>query len=127
MEASKIVTAENAGAIKEVIKFLADGDVVDPVVVKLYALTIAVSEAEKQAESEMLDIPTWKRRYLGRDSELCCPRCSSANVFGAGPKVRTYPDPTVVSQDVGCVECESRWRDWFRLVDVEMLPKGGAE
>lgn len=122
MKASKIVTAENASTVKLVIEYIMGAPrIVDPIAERLYMLSTAVEEVEKQAEAEMLDVPTWKRRYL-EGGGTYCPTCGFKNVDSEASPHNSSGDSSITLQNMRCIDCGARWRDWFKLADVEMLP-----
>jgi len=56
-----------------------------------------------------------KRSYLRHGS--CCPYCGSISITGESVDI----DGTGAWQEVDCQECGRRWRDVYRLADVEEI------
>jgi hypothetical protein len=119
MKASEVVTEENAAVVKQVIEFLAVKPIADPMAVKLYALAVAVSEAEKTAEAEVLEIPTFVRRYL-ENKGLSCMYCDEGNVEGYGLDFEAGR----IEQKVQCTDCGKTWIDIYKLSDVALFAEG---
>ncbi len=56
-----------------------------------------------------------KQAYLRHGS--CCPYCGSDSITGGSVDI----EGSGASQELSCAECEKRWRDVYRLVNVEEI------
>ena len=73
----------------------------------------------------MKPITKAQRAYYLRHRGVRCPFCRSDNI-GSISELEVLPDEDRVAQEITCNNCKRRWRDYYKLFEVEAEDKQGC-